>query len=83
MMMKIKKKPLYGYLASAFLIMRWLRAIFWESVKFNFELQAVYILTDHNIICDSLSRLGMYTNIAMIRDADSAAKLCCYNICIC
>ena len=60
--------------------MRWLRLIFWESVRYNFSIRAVYINTRDNIICDSLSRLSSYKNVARIRDADSAKRMCCHHI---
>ena len=60
--------------------MGWLRLIFWESVKYNFEVSSVYINTKNNVICDSLSRLSSFKNIARIRDADEAGKMCCHHI---
>ena len=60
--------------------MGWLRLIFWESVKYNFEISSVYINTRDNIICDSLSRLTSFKNIARIRDADVADMMCCHHI---
>lgn len=60
--------------------MRWLRQIFWESVTHNFLIKSVYINTHDNIICDSLSRLDCYKNIARVRDADVAMNMCCHHI---
>ena len=60
--------------------MGWLRLIFWESVKYNFDVTSVYINTKNNTICDSLSRLTSFKNIARIRDADVADKMCCHHI---
>ena len=60
--------------------MCWLRLIFWESVKHNFRVKSVYINTNDNVICDSLSRLDCYKNIARVRDADVAKHLCCHHI---
>ena len=58
--------------------MGWLRNIFWESIKYNFDVQSVYINTRDNIICDSLSRLDKFVSVARIRDADSSQYLCCH-----
>ena len=33
--------------------MVWLHLIFWSSVRYNFDVQSVYINTKDNIICDS------------------------------
>ena len=60
--------------------MAWLRLIFWESVKYNFSVSSVYISTHDNIICDSLSRLSAFKNIARIRDADVARSMCCHHV---
>ena len=60
--------------------MAWLRLIFWESVKYNFDVRSVYISTHVNIICDSLSRLTAFKNVARIRDADVAKSMCCHHI---
>ena len=60
--------------------MAWLRLIFWESVKYNFEVSSVYINTKDNTICDSLSRLSSFKNIARIRDADEAKRMCCHHV---
>ena len=60
--------------------MAWLRLIFWASTTCNFEIKSVYVNTKANVICDSLSRLDKYKNIARIRDADQAAKLCCHQL---
>lgn len=60
--------------------MKWLRRIFWKSIKFNFDLQSVYINTHVNVICDSLSRLDSFKNIARIRDSDIAGLMCCNEI---
>lgn len=60
--------------------MAWLRLIFWASVKHNFDIQSVYINTRDNIVCDSLSRLGAFKNIARIRDADTAGLMCCHHM---
>ena len=59
--------------------MGWLRDIFWQSIKYNFDVQSVYINTRDNIICDSLSRLDKFVSIARIRDADSSQYLCCHS----
>ena len=61
-------------------MMRWLRRIFWESIQFNFDIQAVYVNTKFNTICDGLSRLNCFKNIARIRDADEAALMCCHQL---
>ena len=55
--------------------MSWLRLIFWASIKFNFDIQSVYLNTNDNMICDSLNRLDKFKNIARIWDADQAGKL--------
>ena len=60
--------------------MGWLRLIFWESIRHNFDVSSVYINTKDNTICDSLSRLSSFKNIARIRDADVAGKMCCHHI---
>ena len=60
--------------------MRWLRLIFWESVKHNFNIKAIYINTKDNVVCDSLSRLSCFKNVARIRDADAAKRMCCHHI---
>ena len=60
--------------------MAWLRLIFWASIAYNFEVKSVYINTKANTICDSLSRLDKYKNIARVRDADQAAMLCCHKL---
>ena len=60
--------------------MRWLRLIFWESVTHNFNIRAVYINTNDNVICDSLSRLSSYRNIVRLRDADVAGRMCCHHL---
>lgn len=57
--------------------MKWLRQIFWLSISHNFDLQSVYINTKNNVICDSLSRLDQFKNIARIRDVDKGHKMCC------
>ena len=57
--------------------MGWLRLIFWASIKFNFDIKSVYLNTRENVICDSLSRLDKFKNIARIRDVDQAGRLCC------
>ena len=58
--------------------MGWLRLIFWASIKFNFDIKSVYLNTQHNVICDSLSRLDKFLNIARIWDLDQAGRLCCH-----
>ena len=63
--------------------MKWLRLIFWLSITYNFDVQSVYINTRDNIICDSLSRLDVFKNIARIRDADAANAMCCHHIFSC
>ena len=63
--------------------MAWLRLIFWASVTYNFDIQAVYINTRDNVICDSLSRLDCFKSIARIRDADAAALMCCHSLFSC
>ncbi len=60
--------------------MAWLRLIFWMSITNNFDVQSVYINTRDNVVCDSLSRLDAYKNIARIRDADVAKAMCCHDI---
>ena len=64
-------------------IMRWLRELFWLSITNNFELGAVYIRTDDNVICDSLSRLDKIKCIARIRDSDPMGYMCCCNVFYC
>ena len=60
--------------------MAWLRIIFWASITHNFEVKSVYVNTKSNVICDSLSRLDKFKNIARIRDADQASVMCCHNL---
>ena len=60
--------------------MSWLRLIFWMSIHHNFDIQSVYINTRDNVVCDSLSRLNKFVNIARIRDADVAKAMCCHDI---
>ena len=60
--------------------MAWLRLIFWASISFNFEVQSVYINTKSNVICDSLSGLDKFVNVARIRDADQTLAMCCHEI---
>ena len=62
------------------LSMAWLRVIFWASITHNFEVKSVYINTKANVICDSLSRLDKFKNVARIRDADQAARMCCHSL---
>lgn len=63
--------------------MGWLREIFWSSITNNFEIQAVYINTLDNVVCDSLSRLDSYKNIARIRAVDEGKLMCCHVIFVC
>ena len=60
--------------------MRWLRLIFWESVRHNFIIKAIYINTKDNVVCDSLSRLSCFKNVARVRDVDTAKRMCCHHI---
>ena len=60
--------------------MAWLRLIFWLSTSHNFDLQSAYINTHDNVICNSLSQLDAYKNIARIRDADVASYMCCHQL---
>ena len=60
--------------------MAWLRVIFWASITYNFEVKSVYVNTKNNIICDSLSRLDRFKNVARIRDADQAGRMCCHEV---
>ena len=60
--------------------MAWVRLIFWASITYNFDVKSVYINTKVNIICDSLSRLNKFKNVARIRDADQGPLLYCHNI---
>ena len=62
------------------LSMAWLRVIFWASITHNFEVKSVYVNTKANVICDSLSRLDKFKNIARIRDADQASRMCCHKL---
>ena len=61
-------------------VMAWLRKFFWLAINNNFELDSVYLSSEANIICDSLSRLDKYKNVARIRDADPMGYMCCFNI---
>ena len=63
--------------------MSWLRIIFWESINLNFEIQSVYINTKVNVVCDSLSRLDDYKNVARIRDVDVNKYMCCHAVFFC
>lgn len=63
--------------------MRWLRKIFWCSIMNNFDIQSVYINTKNNVICDSLSRLDAFKNIARIRDVDVMGRMCCHTLFLC
>lgn len=60
--------------------MKWLRQIFWESVTNNFRIESVYIPTECNVICDSLSRMKEFKYVAILRDCDSAQGLCCHHL---
>ena len=64
-------------------MMGWLRLIFWKSIQNNFEIQSVYLNTKDNIICDSLSRLDKFKNIARIRDVDERGYMCCHGLFSC
>ena len=57
--------------------MGWLRLIFWESVRGNFNEMSVYINIKDNTICDSLS---VSKNVARIWGAVTACQLYCYNL---
>ena len=60
--------------------MVWLREIFWLSVRYNFTLSAVYIASEDNVLCDSLSRLDLPESVRRIRDSMSKDSLCCYHL---
>ena len=60
--------------------MEWIREIFWLSVEHNFIIDSVYISTDDNILCDSLSRLDDPESVAKIRDRMCEDSMCCYDI---
>ena len=60
--------------------MSWLREIFWMSVEYNISVTAVYISTDDNVLCDSLSRLDKPESVDRIRSSMSKDSLCCYHI---
>ena len=46
----------------------------------NFHVKSVYIKTKSNVICDSLSRLDKFKNVARIQDADQDLAMCCHDI---
>ena len=60
--------------------MVWLREIFWLSVKYNFTLTSVYIASEDNTLCDSLSRLDLKVSVLKIQESMSSASMCCYQI---
>ena len=41
---------------------------FWASTTYNFDVKSVYINTRVIVICDSLSRLDKFKNLARIQD---------------
>ena len=60
--------------------MCWLREIFWLTVKHNISLSSVYISTDDNVLCDSLSRLDLPKSLARIRECMSKDSMCCFHL---
>lgn len=60
--------------------MKWLREIFWLSVQYNFTLCSVYIPTDDNVLCDSLSRLDLDESVSRIVQSMSSDSMCCYDL---
>ena len=60
--------------------MDWLRRIFWAAVRNNFTLDAVYIPTDKNVLCDSLSRLDDAKSLDRICEIMDAQSMCCYSV---
>lgn len=62
------------------LIMTWLKKIFWRSITYNFNISAVRIKSDDNIICDSLSRWGCPNQLGRIGEVDKGDLLCCSHL---
>ena len=61
------------------LCMGWIRQLFWLSVTHNFHPKSVYIRSEHNVICDALSRWGTKDQRDRLLYATSPDSLCCYN----
>ena len=61
-------------------ILQWIKELFWLSVMYNYEIAAVYINSDKNLICDALSHWDNKSSKASIRAADPGNRLCCYNL---
>ena len=49
----------YGH-SSNYITMGWLRLVFWASMKFNFDVQSVYVNDKNNVIYDNMSRLDKF-----------------------
>ena len=60
--------------------MEWLRRIFWRAVEKNMDIKSVYIRSEDNEICDSLSRLSEHSSVGRINSADKGGYMCCANI---
>jgi hypothetical protein len=58
-------------------IMLYVRKLFWRAVQGNFNMCSVYLPSDKNTICDSLSRLGKEESLVRLREADSSRRMCC------
>lgn len=59
------------------LIMQWLYDMFWLAVKFNFDISSVYIKSEANTICDSLSRLNEHDAKPRLKGAIGPNYMCC------
>ena len=61
-------------------IMLWIKQLFCIACEFNFAINAVYLASKNNVICDAQSRWKDSASKLRIMEVDVTKRLCCSHL---